>query len=148
MFFKTGTLTALLLFSTAFLQNGCSSRRELSENKKPIIETLVKSSMSWSGETYAYPEGKAELTLLRITTPAGFRTPVHTHPQPGVAYVIKGLLECVVSADKTLIAGEGDSFATSYGNVPHYCQNIGDEEALILVAYAGVDGLPITTLKE
>ena len=100
--------------------------------------------MSWSGETYSYPEGKAELTLLRITAPPGFRTPVHTHSQPGVAYVIKGLLECVVSADKTLIAGEGDSFATSYGNVPHYCQNVGDEEALILVAYAGVDGLPIT----
>mgnify|MGYP002864090632 CR=1 FL=1 len=125
--------------------NGCVFNEKKSNTiENPIIETLISSSESWSGDKYYYPEGQAEMSLIRITAPVGFRTPVHTHSQPGVAYVIKGVLECVVSADKTLLSKAGDSFPTSFGNTPHYCENVGEENAVLLLSYAGVVGTPLT----
>ena len=113
-----------------------------------MIEILVSSSESWGGDLFAYPEGQAQMTLQRITLPSGFRTPVHKHLQPGVAYVAKGRLECVIKANQTLLSGPGDSFATTFGEVPHYCENIGEEVAIIYVAYAGIKGQPLTVPAE
>ena len=118
----------------------CSSKKTTSINTSPVVETLTSATQSWSGEIYSYPEGQALITLLRITAPVGFRTPVHTHPQPGVAYVEKGKLECVVTADNTRIFSSGESFATTFGETPHFCQSIGNEDAVVFVTYAGVEG--------
>ena len=109
-----------------------------------MIETLVSASKSWNGDLYSYPQGQAQMTLLKITTPVGFRTPVHTHPQPGVAYVVKGKLDCVVTAYKTKVFSAGDSSATTFGDTPHYCESVGDEQAIVFVAYAGVEEEPVT----
>ena len=122
----------------------CSPEKQTSLNISPIVETLTSATESWSGETLSYPNGQAQITFLRITAPVGFRTPVHTHPQPGVAYVLKGKLDCVVTADNTKVFSAGDSFATTFGETPHYCQSIGKEDALVFVAYAGVEGQPVT----
>ena len=118
----------------------CSSKKTTSINTSPVVETLTSATQSWSGEIYSYPEGQALITLLRITAPVGFRTPVHTHLQPGVAYVEKGKLECVVTADNTRIFSSGESFATTFGETPHFCQSIGNEDAVVFVTYAGVEG--------
>tara|TARA_Y100001968_G_scaffold319896_1_gene352098 strand:- start:415 stop:852 length:438 start_codon:yes stop_codon:yes gene_type:complete len=123
---------------------GCGFHKETSKNAKPIIETLVNATESWNGDPYSYPVGQAQMTLLRITAPVGFRTPVHTHPQPGVAYVVKGKLDCVVTADNTKVFSAGDSFATTAGETPHYCESVGTEPAVIFVAYAGIEGEPVT----
>ena len=79
------------------------------------------------------------MTLLKITVPFGFRTPVHTHPQPGIAHVVRGKLECVVTAVQTKVFSAGDSFATTFGNTPHYCESVGKEPVIIFVGYAGVE---------
>tara|TARA_Y100001968_G_C19428144_1_gene755527 strand:+ start:1570 stop:2007 length:438 start_codon:yes stop_codon:yes gene_type:complete len=123
---------------------GCFGNNQTSTNTLPVSETLVTASQSWNGDTLSYPDGEAEMTLLRISVPVGFRTPVHTHPQPGLAYVVKGSLECVVSAGQTKVFSSGKGFATTYGDTPHYCQSIGDEPALVFVAYAGSKGQPVT----
>ena len=123
---------------------GCNSKKQLSTNAKPVIETLISATESWSKDSYSYPEGKSQMTLLRITAPMGYRTPVHTHSQPGVAYVLKGKLECVVTATNTKVFSAGDSFATTSGDTPHYCESIGTEPAVVFVAYAGVEGEPVT----
>ncbi len=122
----------------------CSPGKQTSLNTSPVIETLTSVTESWNGDTLSYPDGQAQMTLLRITAPVGFRTPVHTHPQPGVAYVVKGKLDCVVTADNTKAFSPGDSFATTFGETPHYCQSIGNEDAVVFVAYAGVEGQPVT----
>ncbi len=123
----------------------CSSKKEIFANDEPVVvETLVRATESWNGDTYSYPEGQAQITLLKITAPVGFRTPVHTHLQPGVAHIVKGKLECVVTATNTKVFSTGDSFATTFGNTPHYCQSIGKEAAVIFVANAGVTGQPVT----
>ena len=124
--------------------SGCNFQRNTSKDVKPVIETLVSASESWNGDIYSYPQGQAKMTLLKITAPVGFRTPVHTHPQPGVAYVAKGSLDCVVTAENTKVFSAGDSFATTFGNTPHYCESVGNESAIVFVAYAGVEEEPVT----
>ncbi len=123
---------------------GCHQASKTSQPSQPIIETLTNSTKSWNGDSYSYPKGQAKMTLMRMTVPIGFRTPVHVHPQPGVAYVMKGVLECVVTANKTLIVSQGESFATTFGDTAHYCENIGKEESVIIVVYAGVEDQPVT----
>jgi quercetin dioxygenase-like cupin family protein len=137
-------IASALFASTSLGVFGCTQKQEDVTSKKPLIETLVSAKQSWNGDVYQYPEGQAQISLQRITVPAGFRTPVHTHPQPGVAYVIKGTLECIAKADQTLIAEPGDSFATTFGDVPHYCENISKEEGVVMVTYAGVVDQPVT----
>tara|TARA_B100000579_G_scaffold397203_1_gene376596 strand:- start:35 stop:457 length:423 start_codon:yes stop_codon:yes gene_type:complete len=134
----------LLTAGFAIPISGCNLQMSRSNNKKPVIETLVKASESWNGDLYSYPQGQAQMTLLKITAPIGFRTPVHTHPQPGVAYVVKGKLDCVVTANKTKVFSAGDSFATTFGDTPHYCESVGSESAIVFVAYAGVEEEPVT----
>jgi len=124
--------------------SGCSFKKFSSKNAKPVIETLVSASESWNGDLYSYPQGQAQITLLKITAPVGFRTPVHTHPQPGVAHVVKGELDCVVTAEKTKVFSAGDSFATTFGKTPHFCESVGNEPAIIFVGYAGVEEEPVT----
>ncbi len=124
--------------------SGCNFHKNNSNDAKPIIETLVRATESWNGDVYSYPEGQAQITLLKITAPVGFRTPVHTHPQPGVAYVAKGTIDCVVTADKTKVFSAGDSFATTFGDTPHYCESVGNDSAIIFVTYAGVEEEPVT----
>ena len=124
--------------------SGCNFQGNTSKEVKPVIETLVSASESWNGDLYSYPQGQAQMTLLKITAPVGFRTPVHTHPQPGVAYVAKGSLDCVVTAENTKVFSAGDSFATTFGNTPHYCESVGNESAIVFVAYAGVEEEPVT----
>ena len=134
----------LLTIGFALPISGCNFQKNTSKNSKPVIETLVSASESWNGDLYSYPQGQAQMTLLKITAPVGFRTPVHTHPQPGVAYVVKGTLDCVVTADKTKVFSEGDSFATTFGDTPHYCESVGNEPAIVYVVYAGVEGNSVT----
>ena len=129
----------LLTVGIAFPIVGCGVQKSTSKDTKPVIETLVRASESWNGDIYSYPQGQAQMTLLKITAPVGFRTPVHTHPQPGVAYVAKGTLDCVVTAFKTKVFSTGDSFATPFGDTPHYCESVGNEPAIVFVAYAGVE---------
>ena len=123
---------------------GCNFQKNTSKNAKPVIETLLTASESWNGDLYSYPQGQAQMTLLKITAPVGFKTPVHTHPQPGVAYVVKGTLDCVVTADNTKVFSVGDSFATTFGETPHYCESVGNESAIVYVVYAGAEGNPVT----
>ncbi len=137
------SLTVGLVFSII----GCSSKKNMSANAKPVVETLLSATESWSGDSYSYPKGQAQMTLLRITAPVGFRTPVHTHPQPSVAYVVKGKLDCVVTEINTKVFSAGDSFATTSGETPHYCESIGNEPAVVFVAYAVVEGEPVTVPK-
>ena len=134
----------LLTAGFALPISGCSIKKNTSKNVKPVIETLLSATESWNGDLYSYPQGQAQMTLLKITAPVGFRTPVHTHPQPGVAYVVKGTLDCVVTADNTKVFSAGDSFATTFGDTPHYCESVGNEPAIVYVVYAGVEGDPVT----
>ena len=122
----------------------CNSKKETSANVEPVIvETLISATKSWNGDSYEYPKGQAQMTLQRITAQPGFKTPLHFHSQPGIAYVVKGNLSCGTLNGKALKVGPGESFATPQDSV-HYCESVGDEAALVFVASAGVKGQKIT----
>jgi len=122
----------------------CSSNKERSANVEPVVvETLISATESWNGDSYKYPTGKAQMTLQRITAKAGFKTPLHFHSQPGIAYVVNGYLSCGTIDGQVLKVGPGESFATPQNTI-HYCESVGDESALLFIASAGVEGIKVT----
>ena len=122
----------------------CSSKKETSANVEPVVvETLISATESWNGDSYDYPKGKAQMTLQRITAQPGFKTPLHFHSEPGIAYVVKGNLACGALNSKSLKVGPGESFATPQDSV-HYCESVGAEPALVFVTSAGVKGQKLT----
>ena len=83
------------------------------------------------------------MTLQRIIAQPGFKTPLHFHSQPGIAYVVEGYLSCGTLNGKALKVGPGESFATPQKSV-HYCESVGDEPALVFVTSAGAKGKEVT----
>jgi quercetin dioxygenase-like cupin family protein len=132
-----GILVTLLLSSHVW-------GKELNAVKADV---LAKTSSSWDGKALPdYPEGKPEVTILRITIPPKARLPVHKHPVINAGVMLKGELTVVTENKKTLHLKAGDSIVEVV-NTWHYGINEGDEPAEIIVFYAGVHGAPIT-IKE
>jgi quercetin dioxygenase-like cupin family protein len=114
---------------------------------KIVVETLVKSSKSWNGEALPdYPQGKPEVTILRIKIPAGAKLEMHEHPIINAGVLLKGELTVVTEDKKTLHLKAGDSIVEVVNKV-HYGKNEGAQAAEIIVFYAGVVDKPIT-IKE
>ena len=124
----------------------CSPKKQTSI-EPVVVETLISATESWNGDSFKYPRGKAEMKLEKITAQAGFKTPLHLHPQPGIIYVQKGTLYCETSEGQSLTLGAGESFASSQ-DTAHYCQNIGDEEMVVFSASAGAKGKKTTVPTE
>ncbi len=120
-----------------------SNKEDFLNSKAVVIETLANPTKSWSGDVYSYPKGKAQMTLQRITAQPGFKTPLHSHPQPGIGYVARGALSCGTIDGQKLKISQGGTFATNQDTI-HYCEIISKEPALLFVVYAGVEGQPIT----
>jgi quercetin dioxygenase-like cupin family protein len=56
-------------------------------------ETLLQSRSSWDGQPYvAYPAGRPELSVPKITIPPHTQLKWHTHPMPNAAYILSGEL--------------------------------------------------------
>jgi len=133
-------LTAGMTFPIA----ACTSRKETYKTVEPVvIETLITATESWNGDSFKYPSGQAQMKLEKITAQPGFKTSLHSHPQPAIVYVVRGTLACETSDGKSLKVGPGDSFASPQNTV-HYCENNGNEEALVFVASAGAKGKKTT----
>ena len=124
----------------------CSPKKQTSL-EPVVVETLISATESWNGDSFRYPRGKAEMKLEKITAQAGFKTPLHLHPQPGIIYVQKGTLYCETSDGQSLTLGAGESFASSQ-DTTHYCQNTGDEEMVVFSASAGSKGKKTTVPTE
>ena len=91
----------------------------------------------------AYPEGEAELRLLRVEFPIGGSVPLHTHPAPLIAYVSQGQIRHT-RGDQVNTFGPGQAFVESDQGGPHTVENIGEEPAVVFVAVASKQGLPTT----
>ena len=124
----------------------CSPKKQTSL-EPVVVETLISATESWNGDSFRYPRGKAEMKLEKITAQAGFKTPLHLHPQPGIIYVQKGTLYCETSDGQSLTLGAGESFASSQ-DTAHYCENIGDEEMVVFSASAGAKDKKTTVPTE
>jgi quercetin dioxygenase-like cupin family protein len=109
-----------------------------------VSDVLVKSTRSWDGSQLPkYPEGQPEVTILKITIPAGAKIPLHQHPYINAGVLIKGELTVLTQTGDKLIMTAGDQIVEVV-NKWHKGQNSGDIPAEIIVFYAGIEGQPIT----
>lgn len=108
-------------------------------------EVLAQGTTSWDGAGFAYPGGAAELTVVRISIPAGEVLPWHCHPMPLAGAVTHGLLEVTKpnGESTTIRAGEG---LIEVSRQWHRGRAI--EETELLVVYAGAEGQPLTLTRE
>ena len=111
--------------------------------KELQIRPILQTTTGLSGKSFAYPEGEAELRLLRVEFPAGGSVPLHTHPAPLIAYVSQGQIRHT-RGDQVNTFGPGQAFVESDQGGPHTVENIGEEPAVVFVAVASKQGLPTT----
>lgn len=112
--------------------------------RKIEAEVLLKSTQDWRGVTLPpYSEGQPEVTVAKITIPVGMALPLHEHPYMTAGVLIQGTIEVLTDSGDTHIARAGDA-VVELVNQAHGGANIGDEDAVILVVYAGIEGQPVT----
>ena len=141
---RTITTLAFILL----LQTGCGTlgARPEANDAPPVVKELVKTTRSWDGKGLpAYPQGQPEITILRISIPAGTRLHTHSHPTINAGVLLSGQLTVVTTDGKTLQLKAGDPIVEVV-NTWHYGINQGKVPAEIVVFYAGTSGTPITVL--
>jgi len=114
--------------------------------EKIEVTPLLKTSKGLSGKNFNYLEGKPELRLLKVTIPAGFKTPIHVHPSPMLIHVTKGKLKHV-RGNEINIFKTGDTFVESNNGGEHYVKNIGKNPTILHVGVISVVGVPTTINK-
>jgi quercetin dioxygenase-like cupin family protein len=108
------------------------------------VAVLAKSATSWEQSALpAYPRGKPEITVLRITIPGHSELPFHKHPVINAGVLTKGTLTVETDTGKKLHLKAGDALIEVV-NQWHRGLNDADEPAEIIVFYAGVVGETIT----
>ncbi len=112
------------------------------------VEQLVKSSQSWDGsELPEYGKGKPEITVLKITIPAGQRLKTHLHPVINTAVLIQGHLKVFSESGKSKELRAGETLVELV-NQYHYGLSLGPEPAVLIVFYAGHHGVPLSVIKK
>ena len=112
------------------------------------VVTLAKGSSSWDGaQLQLYPNGKPEITILRITIPTGKTLPMHKHPVINAGVLLSGELTVITKDNKQLLLKAGDPIIEVV-DTWHYGKNTGKVPAEILVFYAGSQGKPISVKKD
>ncbi len=131
------------------LQSSCVMVRSHAdaELQSVVSETLVTSTDSWNGMPLpAYPEGQPEISIRRITIPAGTKLEMHQHPVINAGVMLSGRLTVITADGKTLHLQAGDPIVEVV-NTAHYGINPGKTPAEIIVFYAGTPGTPVTVLE-
>lgn len=111
-------------------------------------EVLVKSTTMWNGTTLPpYGVGQPEISVVRITIPPGQALPMHYHPHATAGVLLSGELVVHTAAGETAELSAGDGLIELTNQI-HAGASTGDEPAVILVVYAGIEGEPVTVLAE
>lgn len=112
----------------------------------PVIErqVLLQSSASWDGSPYtAYPDGRPELTLLKLRIPANTTLDWHTHPMPNAAYILSGELTVEAKdSGQIQLLKPGQTLAEMVDRT--HRGTTGDSPVELIVFYAGSPGIPLS----
>jgi quercetin dioxygenase-like cupin family protein len=131
------------------LQPGCGIVRNSqgTSGTSTVVKELAKTSQSWNGASVpAYPQGQPQITILRISIPAGAQLDIHSHPVINAGVLISGELMVLTKDWKTLHLKAGDPIVEVV-NTLHYGINQGNVPAEIIVFYAGTIDMPITVVE-
>jgi quercetin dioxygenase-like cupin family protein len=135
------------LILLAFISSCLYSCSKPSAKNIEVI-TLMETTKSWDS-TYlpAYLDGKPKITILKFIIPPKTRLMPHKHLEINAGVLLKGKLRVISQNNDTLHLNAGDPIAELV-DIWHYGENEGSEPAEIIVFYAGVEGTPITILKD
>ena len=134
-------LSVLVLF-----QFSCAT--EETNHASISVKELVRTSKSWDGKSLVpYPQGQPEITILRISIPAGARLETHSHPVINAGVLVSGQLTVKTTDGKVLRLKAGDPIVEVV-NTPHYGINEGTVPAEIVVFYAGIVGQAVTVSEQ
>jgi quercetin dioxygenase-like cupin family protein len=130
------------LVATAFL--GMQAAKAPSHAPNPLqVETLLQTDKAWDDKPYsAYPAGKPQLSVLRITIPPHTTMEWHRHPIPNAAYVVSGDLQVERQNQQTRHFTTGQVIAETVGE--WHRGVTGAQAAELLVFYAGAPGVPLS----
>ena len=127
------------------IQSSCAS--EEANYGAIAVKELVRSSKSWDGNLLApYPQGQPEITIRRISIPAGARLETHSHPVINAGVLMSGQLTVETTDGNVLHLKAGDPIIEVV-NTLHYGINEGTVPAEIVVFYAGTVGQAVTVSK-
>lgn len=131
----------LLVTLTCLSTLACSNNNEKTGIEK---EVLLQSSASWDGTPYAsYPEGRPELTLLKLKIPANTELKWHTHPIPNAAYILAGELTVEArDSGQTQVLKQGQTLAEMVNTV--HRGKTGNSPVELIVFYAGSQGIALS----
>ena len=136
----------ILLFSGLLLTVKSLADETLGAMNSITAEVLIKADASWNGHPLPpYSAGDPEISIVRVTIPAGSSLPLHIHPYATAGVLLQGRLEVRTPGGETLEVHPGDGVIELI-NQPHAGANTGTEDAVILVVYAGIKGQPVTEL--
>ncbi len=135
---------AILLCVNVLCSGCCKTEVADTSSSSSTVVLLDGQTTSWDGATLVdYPTTKPAITMLKISVAPNSKLPQHYHPVINVGYMLEGSL--TVTDDKgnskTISAGEP---LIETVNTIHYGENRGDTDAVILVFYAGTEGVAIT----
>lgn len=128
-----------ILFVILLFQPSCATVRigEEPNESSIVVKELIKTTKSWDGEfLHPYPQGQPEITIRRISIPAGARLETHSHPVINAGVLTSGQLTVVTADGKMLDLKAGDPIVEVVKTL-HYGINQGKVPAEIVVFYAG-----------
>ena len=141
---KTFIFLAALLIAPVFTVSSYS--RDTYSNPEAKVTELLKTSKTWSGQDIVYPEGKPEVSLIKLSIDEGFNTGFHCHPVPSFGYILDGQLEVELADGTKKVFKKGEPFAEVIDSW-HMGEAVNGPVELLLV-YTGVQGEPITILPK
>lgn len=109
--------------------------------------TLLKTTTTWAGQPITYPQGDAEITMVKIEIAVGGETGWHAHPVGSYAYVLQGDLEIRLEDGRRQRVKAGDVLPEVIG-LAHSGRNLGDVPVQLIVLYTGTVGDTLTSFVE
>lgn len=138
---RCAMLLALVLLTSL---SGARADETMASINSVASEVLLRSDRSWNGSQLpAYSSGQPEISLVRVTIPPGVRLPMHVHPYATAGVLLRGALRVFTPDGTSMDIKAGDPIIEVVGE-PHTGENVGSEEAVILVFYAGIKGESVT----
>lgn len=88
-----------------------------------------------------------QVSMLRITIPAGEKLAMHKHPVLNIGYLTKGELTVRSEKGEKLVMKAGDPIVELI-DTWHYGESTGSEDAEIVVTYVGEKGNDLSIIKD
>lgn len=145
---RTYIYLSLVLASSLLWPSLAKSHDGHSSSHGVKVEELVNSTNMWDGNRLpSYPHGRPKVKILQIQIPSGVTLPWHYHPVINAAVILEGTLELKLKDGSQKIYRKGDALIEVVNTI-HAGKALGTNDVVLVVFYAGEEGIPTTVLSD